>query len=827
MSERNLVALGALLHDIGKFWQRTGDHQHLYKEFEKGEVGRNGLHALWSGHFFTEEVAKKNSDLSDAGLSAMFHHRPEHLSSDKTKELLARIVQTADHLAAQFDREKRPADDPKGSPRYDRLEAITERITLKQDERRGSNYYYPLQPLSITDAVFPVRVDDSERRRPLQSDYKQLWDKFVSEHRRLPAGSFKAYFESLLYLLHKYTWSIPSATYVDYPSISLYDHSRVTSALAICLYELYQVEHLEDGKFLLIEGDISGIQNFIYNPAFNGQEVHDGVARRLRGRSFYLNLLLKTLSDYLIDKLGLEIVNILWATGGHFLIIAPDTQAVRNRLEEARKTIQRWVWREWRGALGVIIGDVAVDRASLKDFGSVKEQLNRRLAVVKLQQFQTLLESEGALDEAWESPFVLKMGSSICCDTGRDLTEQEASISASYNDDARVRSLQSLHFDRIGRVLVSARSIQLCRSREWVLDERVARIPRTEQQAADYKGIIDKALIEFPELERCWLLTSSRKAATGAELCLTFASSENTGIDFIPSKVDESTSYGFELFAGEVKTDRRGHIVEFHELADEAEGANFLGVLRMDVDNLGLIFARGLKGSERSISKVANVSRMFDWFFSGYLNLLVAGRNLYTTYAGGDDLFILGAWNEVLELARQIRKDFGRFCAHNPELHISGGIALCKGKYPIARAAEAAGEALDHIAKKAKRDGVDGDSDKDSLAFLEQKVNWKRLDEVLELGEAIEKEVISEGISRKLIYQILSLYRHHIDPRRDPTVKESREDIIWIPRFLYILARNVKSPDLRVMLQQEICKQKSYIPVLAGYVSLITRNREG
>ncbi len=773
MRERDIVALTALLDGIGRFWQHTGE---AIQECN------------WGAEFCARHVKL-------AGVTALID-----------SESYQSIVQKA----ASYLKSTTSSDKP------GRLEAVTEYVSLASSQRPSAKYFYPLKPLSITSEVFPVAEADAE-----QDEYESLWTKFVSEHSRLPVGSFKAYFESLVHLLHKYTWCVPA----DDPGVSLYDHIRVTCALSICLFELEKIGRLDDGEFLIIEGDLSGIQNFIYNPAFNGQEVHDGVARRLRGRSFYLNLLAKTLSDYLVEALNLEIVNVIWATGGHFLVLAPDTDTVRERLTESKRTIQHWIWKEFRGALGVILGQLSITRESFADFGSVKAELSHKLSELKLRQFESLLDFDASVDRAWEDSFTLRMGNGVCVDTGRDLNDYEISISSAYNDDARLRSLQSLHFDRIGRVLVSASTLQMRRKSEWAVDkERVAAIPEDEHEAHRFKNNTRKVLVEFPELGRCWLISDSTKAMDGADLCLRLAHSENQQLEFLPEfNRPDTVSYGFELFAGEVKADSSGYIAEFHELAEAARGSKHLAVLRMDVDNLGLVFSRGL--SKRSIPRVANLSRMLDWFFSGYLNSLVAGRNLYTTYAGGDDLFIVGAWNEVLELSRNIRADFKRFCAANPDLHISGGISLCKGKYPIARAAEEAGEALDEIAKGKAR--FKEDSDKDSLAFLEQKVNWEHLEQLIRLGDQMIKAIAEEKLSRKFVYQILSLYRYHIDPNRRKPKQElqevNKEDFVWLPRFLYILARNVKDIELRLELQKQICAHKRYIPVLAGYVSLTTR----
>src|SRR5581483_490823 len=234
---------------------------------------------------------------------------------------------------------------------FDRLEGVTAGVTISagdqlQRHHKGARVYYPLVPLSVSDAVFPAAAGEADKDRALLTEaYGQLWKGFIAEQEQLPRGSFQAYFDSLVYLLHKYTWCIPSATSVNDPSISLFDHSRVAAALAVCLFDVRQSGHCPEQEFLLIEGDISGIQAFIYNPAFNGQELQNGMARRLRGRSFYINLLNRTVADYLLGQLGLYSINMLWSAGGHFLIIAPNTTETEAGMKAARTNVERWLWR--------------------------------------------------------------------------------------------------------------------------------------------------------------------------------------------------------------------------------------------------------------------------------------------------------------------------------------------------------------------------------------------------------------------------------------------------------------------------------------------------
>ncbi|MEZ4661479.1 MAG: hypothetical protein R2911_28345 [Caldilineaceae bacterium] len=146
--------------------------------------------------------------------------------------------------------------------------------------------------------------------------------------------------------------------------------------------------------------------------------------------------------------------------------------------------------------------------------------------------------------------------------------------------------------------------------------------------------------------------------------------------------------------------DEAGEICLFGELArrvgrpdcatDDAGVEPLLGVVKMDVDQLGLLLAQGLGSKATSISRVAAFSRMLDMFFSGWVDsrlrhiLLheggkpayanVNGRqqpvanplhNMYTVYAGGDDLLWWGPWDWAVTAARELQKDFARYTGHN------------------------------------------------------------------------------------------------------------------------------------------------------------------
>jgi CRISPR-associated protein Csm1 len=121
-----------------------------------------------------------------------------------------------------------------------------------------------------------------------------------------------------------------------------------------------------------------------------------------------------------------------------------------------------------------------------------------------------------------------------------------------------------------------------------------------------------------------------------------------------------------------------------------------------------------------------------SYFFKVYLNSLAADRktnipeeikqltpnhqrlNLLFIYAGGDDLFISGAWNEIVEFAFDIYQSFRTYTGNNEHITLSGGISIDNTKFPLYQAAKSSGEAED----AAKANG------RDSLGLFGQVFKW-------------------------------------------------------------------------------------------------------
>ena len=94
-------------------------------------------------------------------------------------------------------------------------------------------------------------------------------------------------------------------------------------------------------------------------------------------------------------------------------------------------------------------------------------------------------------------------------------------------------------------------------------------------------------------------------------------------------------------------------------------------------------------------------------------------------YAGGDDLFILGAWDETAELAFDIQRCFALFTGGSLDKEkqtvtggrgISGGLTLHQPKFPLYQMARKSGEA--EKAAKNDRDVIHDDPTKNRIALF-------------------------------------------------------------------------------------------------------------
>jgi CRISPR-associated protein Csm1 len=755
--EYNTVVLAGLLHEMGTFFQEEyGSKNNNLSQEKMADYfihGNPNLEEKWPG--ILKWLNQEERNWFYFILSHHYESLLDGCEEDFTshKRILAEIVSEADSLSGgKRNREKEYT----GRPILAMLNDIDLSPEEKPEKTHEKNYYYPYNKLSMN-GILPT--EDETQAKGDGKEYRNHIKNFIVEFKKVVELFPQPSFETLYYLLKKYLWCIPSPYYEDDTDISLFEHLKTTAAITAILYKHFApasaeltIEAITDRKevrYSLIQGDISGIQKFIYNISSKG------ASRGLKGRSFYLQMLSDAVSRYILDKLELPTANLLYSSGGKFHILSQltDEKTIRN----FENQVNTFLFKTFNGLIYFAVGKTDFNGEALAgDFSEIWTRVSQSTARSKRNKFKHMMESD------YERVFSPQSGwgdVAFCAVCGMEEKNMEET-----NDIRKCKAC--LNTEEIGKKL-----------REFnYLGETIGK-----REDGDITFEFDKFYISYNIY---------------AELPGTVDKDETlymiNNSDFINGQSD-CRNMGFKFYGGnEAPKTGKGSIKTFDEMAKDSYPAiERLGILRMDVDNLGYIFQRGLPMKKRTISMVTGLSFYFDMFFQGYINKILEDvkNYIYVIYSGGDDLFIIGPWNKVVEKSIEIRKSYSEFTTDNPNITLSAGIELITGKYPISRGAEMAGKA--ESKSKAFRD------EKNAVTFLDKTVSWNNFEICSEIKELIlDIAKANKGIINRL-KQIYLLYWKNESLYSNVEIKtdEIREKIHynkWMWRMVYSLYRFAK-----------------------------------
>jgi len=780
--ELKALLLAALLHDIGKFEFRAD--------------GRRKTHHVRGYEFFLEKLKPFHSLIPDFDVVAdaiRRHH--EDLGSLKPME---RIIKWSDALSATERKEDEEAEF------WQPLLSIFYQLEIGKGSL-SKEYSYNPSPLSFNEDFFPIPKDSPAypSKQALIDAHQDAWDKFLKKIEFLPYNDFFSFYDSLISLLEIYTSKVASASYKITPDISLFDHLKATSAIAHCLHT-----GEESKPFLLVLGDISGIQNFMYK-LVSPEIAQKGMSRRLRGRSLYLQILTDTIAHYLMEMCGIYRNNLLFSGGGHFILLAPNNQTIRIKLEDSRKTINQMLYKKFRGDLYLALGSKTSDKENIKEFSSLLDEVSHKISQAKERRFFELLEDVDFGPFSFEGTLM-----DVCPVCQKDFPKAEA--------EKQICPECKKH-EELGRLLPKAK---------YMLEIFSDTEPELEKdRLVDFSelGIYWCLLEDEQELEKSISFINPSVVKKATIYSLNIDDYLNKDMVRIQRTSKVSTSLGYYPLSNFAPQQEDGSVLEFKELAEQSDGYPLLAIARMDVDSLGAIFSQGL-GDDRTLSRVSSLSRQLNLFFSGYINYLAQKHNIYITYSGGDDLFAVGSWTDILDFSRTVYQDFRRYTCHNPNITLSGGIFICRDSYPIGRGAQMAGK---------EEDEAKGLQDKDALSLFSQPTRWVRLEELLHFANDVlpllqEQVKEDEKLARSFIHGLLSIRQRYFkeDHKQRPSWVGSLSGLLH-----YHLARrgvtksaiekiedNQKVRVLSRLLEESDLMRDIIIP--ANYLLLKTRARK-
>ncbi|AFK21712.1 type III-A CRISPR-associated protein Cas10/Csm1 [Pyrococcus sp. ST04] len=751
MKVEELISLGALLHDIGKPVQRA----RLYE----------GDHSI-QGWRFLNDLAEDMKGAKDKirllkvlSLFSRFHHRSHLGDSSALEKEISKIRGILEDLGL--------SEEDLKVALY--LVYIADNISSKEREEGGRyDITRPLRSVFNRDLSYPVTK--FEIKEPLRLPIPEEIEKVSPEHykeivedlrRELKDIPLKV--DALLPTLEMFFTFVSSAT-TKGNVVSLYDHLRTTAAIALALYNsgcrprtLREAEECSKKEnILLIEGDFSGIQDFIYGVSGKG------TLKYLRARSAYLELLSWDIVLEILERLNLSLANLIFNAGGHFLIISQNTPSATNKLEILRKEVAKWLWEKFEGKLYLAIEWLPVSGEQLmKNFGEVREKLGEKLAIRKVRRFEEI-----------PSIFSIPRGEKLveCQVCGREIPENDVKKLILEEEEIRVCDI-CYNLWQIGEDLPKIEGFVLTKRISWE-EGKIGEGPF--RVFVPHKGTYALEKGDYFMVKN----TLKYRRETG-------------DATFIPYIVAD--------YAKEVKDGAMTRVITFDELSNASIGIKRIGVIKGDVDDMGAFFS-----CRESLSEYATASRFLDYFFKVYLNHLILGKfgdvigyvpslsdwpenpNIVVVYAGGDDFFIVGAWNEIFELAFRIRNAFKSYTGGC--LGISMALGYFHPKMPIYRVAEVMKERL----SKAKEESLEKNSvfviDRTSPGGEGFRISypwdlyiklWKEYAEKIYSGNGNLIKPLRE--KKSILYRILEFRELYV---------QNPEDVRWAYLLAYHLSRH-------------------------------------
>ena len=589
-------------------------------------------------------------------------------------------------------------------------------------------FFYDCQPLSPI-SIFP----EKEEKNTALSTH---WDKFVQAIAEIPKSHCdnpSLWLDHFDTAMQCFTCNLPSP-YSD--EISFYDFTKAVAAFVVALADQ---EVNEEEPFLLIQGDFFGIQDFIFS---GGSASNKGAARILRGRSFQVSLFTELAALKVLNACQLPITSQMMNAAGKFLIVAPNTKAVKEAIKQVQAELNQWFIKETYGLIGL---SIAVQSAKYGDFEqnhyeTLVKKLFENLEEQKLKRLDLTDSTQSVLEESYPNG-VCKMNGFFPAQIGKE------------------RSVISEDQIKIGEMLAKKQRIIIADIKADInhkYETQILKLPifgfnvifTEEEEETEKFGLhVDK-------IHRFW----------------DFSLPENTN-DSIWS------GYARRYINAYVPFDDEGKIITFKDIETQDKGQKALMTLKGDVDNLGTIFQEGIRSA--NIAKMAALSRQMNLFFSLWLPAYCAeqSQSMYTVFAGGDDFFLIGPWYSTQKLAHAMQQAFSRYVAENPKIHFSVGMVMRKSNIPVPRLGDLAEEALE----KSKKI----DAGKNAVTIFNRSVKWEKWQFLLNLGDEIERLAKDYEISTAYIYSLI-----HFALQAEN--KENKiENSMWRSRFYYKTARYV------------------------------------
>ncbi|MGC8815253.1 MAG: type III-A CRISPR-associated protein Cas10/Csm1 [bacterium] len=857
LNDLYLIALAGLLHDIGKFCQRAN----YYNTWDKKNLENTYKyqHAFFSYQYLNElsNILKESLNLSKEELNNLIeisarHHNPIQ------NNIKNQILNLADNLSST-ERERNQKS------HINLLHPIFERISFLPEKEIKNPSFHKISKLYLSeDIIFPISDNNIYKNtNEITKQYKTLFSEFNNEVKNIKNFKGVKAFNYIYYLLEKYLWSVPSSTYdtqnlsLHYSDISLFDHLRVVAMLSVALLDYYNQNNNEVSDisffnnnpnkdiFLIIEVNIGGIQNFIYNIAKTTSIQDFSISKSLRGRSLLITLLTELIARSLLKELNYPITNILYIGGGKFQIIAANTSNNINILKNIEQRLAQYLFNEFHMDIKMLIAYQEFSINNLKgitqNFSQIIEKLQIKIDKQKKQLFKNQIFQDFDDDQ-------------------KDICKSCKSLPVS--DQKEICKLCDLS-NFIGQEVIFLKYISFDLNKKLKLNEnKCNHISIIDFDDWGNIYLISSKIIEDQNLNEIEILDNIEEVLKINDTDFGIDKISN-GFKFIANTVPiinkDVKNYilnNLELTKEEKEEIKEG-VMPFRILSNFSIGDKKLAAIRADIDNLGLILSDGLKSKEKinnesinnesidtdryTFSRIATLSRMLELFFSGYLNILIKQESqrylqsyistdlVYTVYSGGDDLFLIGPYNFILDFSLKLREKLYLYTSKNLDFGLSSGIFIFNYNLPINKVARYS-ESQEKKSKDSKFYIIQNNKEyiihKDSITIFnktykwfnnlnqlnsfniilnnkginktETNLNYIAFEDILVISKELADYANKKLISKSVLYRILEYYRIY--------VKNNKINPLIYPKIYYQIAKNINNQEVKEKLEKYLIK---------------------
>ena len=568
----------------------------------------------------------------------------------------------------------------------------------------------------------------------------QRWEQGIKDIPETPE-----HFQAVLELLEDCFSAVPSSE----EDVSLYQSIRIQTAIECARYMGKEQGAASDAPFALYTLDYSGIQTFIYTL------MSKGALKALRSRSMYLTILSEYTADLVLEACGLSRANLIYTGGGKSHFLLSSAPVMIEKADEAVKRVNTFLRWHFGASLYLASGWTAAkaeaftsDQGKAPSLSALFQETSRQISARKLRRYS--YEELQEMKRQWGG------------DEGR-----ECAICG-----------QSSHLRRW-------RDQDLCLTC-MQLERFAASLPDDYRLLCVVEGEREDGLA-LPSLE------DEKTSLVLGDAGMARQAKRTYSINHREPGLPRTTRIYVSRYQARFEN---GQAKTLEDLAAASKGIRRLGVFRADVDNLGHLFAAGfVRPADKTdhpwqkctLTHYAMLSGALTWFFQQHLDeLLLSAQDdsclepvpkasgVSVVYAGGDDVFLIGAWNDTLNVGIRIQQAFHEYTGGS--VTMSAGFGLFTDHTPVTVMAD---ETADLESDAKQMEGKNAIS-----LFGQQRFHWNTfrenvLDEKVGMLAELFSNMTDKGNS--FLYHVLSLFR------------QVESDPMAVSRLAYLLARHTPS----------------------------------